>query len=80
MATHHLRRHFAYELGCVFGHDRVQRPATAPIRRDLNLVQVIECSVDCGEVLLDYRLTLRLVRLLNRLLDLPDRFVTRQYA
>ena len=80
VAAHHLRRHIANKIRGSIRDDRIHESFTATVLRNVDFVKVVEGGIDGGEVLIDNRLSLRFVGLLDGLLDLAYRLLAGQDA
>ena len=77
---HHHRRHVAHELRRVGGHSRRQFDGAGRPRRHRHLAQIGQGVVHRLEVLAHHLFALAHIALFDRILDLFNRFIARQYA
>ena len=75
---HHHGRDPLHEFGRLGRNDRRRLACRGRLRRQLDLMQILEREVDCGPVAAHHFVTFLCVALLDRLLDLGDRFLARQ--
>ena len=78
MTPHHLRRYLADEQRRVCRNHFGERPLARYPLRYFHFIQVVKGRIDGRVILLNDRLPLGTVGLLDRLLDLLDRLVARQ--